>query len=169
MRSKSKLIFYKLHVLLVFVQCLDVMKIDMYGLMSVCFPREQPFSWGVEVSSGQGSREVKTSYYLSDKSLVDHISFDLGNATHYFVLLFCSSVVFCLVFTCLWLLWCCKYFSDGRFFVLSLTSLCKYKSDISTSSGHAHADLPLDVSMSGENETMSYYRTMVSCSLISFT
>ncbi|KAI7802555.1 protein zwilch homolog [Triplophysa rosa] len=77
------------------------------ALISYFYEKEQPFSWAVEVSSGQGSREVKTSYYLSDKSLVDHISFDL--------------------------------------------------------------DLPLDVSVSGENETMSYYRTMVICSLISFT
>lgn len=40
--------------------------------------REQPSSWGVEVSSGQGSREVKTSWHLSDNPLVDHISFDSG-------------------------------------------------------------------------------------------
>ncbi|XP_073706281.1 protein zwilch homolog [Garra rufa] len=76
------------------------------ALISYFYEKEQPFSWAMEVSSGQGSKEVKTALYLSDKSLVDHISFDL--------------------------------------------------------------DVPLDVSVNGESE-MSYYRTLVSCSLISFT
>ncbi|XP_065139321.1 protein zwilch homolog isoform X2 [Paramisgurnus dabryanus] len=77
------------------------------ALISYFYEKEQPFFWAVDVASGQGSREVKTSYHLSDKSLVDHVSFDL--------------------------------------------------------------DLSLAASVSGENEMMSYYRTMVSCSLISFT
>ncbi|XP_051513065.1 protein zwilch homolog isoform X1 [Myxocyprinus asiaticus] len=77
------------------------------ALISYFYEKEQPFSWGVEVASGQGSREVKTSLHLSDKPLVDHINFDL--------------------------------------------------------------DLPLDESVSGENEKMAYYRTIVSCSLISFS
>uniref|UniRef100_A0A671SIE8 Protein zwilch n=1 Tax=Sinocyclocheilus anshuiensis TaxID=1608454 RepID=A0A671SIE8_9TELE len=77
------------------------------ALISYFYEKEQPFSWAMEVSSGQGSKEVKTALYLSDKPLVDHISFDL--------------------------------------------------------------DVPLDESVNGESEKMSYYRTMVSCSLISFT
>lgn len=45
----------------------------------MCFiHREQPSSWGVEVSSGKGSGEVKTSWHLSDKPLVDHFSSDSG-------------------------------------------------------------------------------------------
>ncbi|XP_047678551.1 protein zwilch homolog isoform X2 [Tachysurus fulvidraco] len=44
------------------------------ALISHFYQTEQPLSWGVEVSSGQGSREVKTSLHLSDKPLVDHIS-----------------------------------------------------------------------------------------------
>lgn len=35
--------------------------------------------WGVEVSSGHGPREVKTSLQLSDRPLVDHIIFDTGD------------------------------------------------------------------------------------------
>lgn len=35
--------------------------------------------WGVEVSSGHGSREVKTGLQLSDRPLVDHIIFDTGD------------------------------------------------------------------------------------------
>uniref|UniRef100_A0A8C2HZS4 Protein zwilch n=1 Tax=Cyprinus carpio TaxID=7962 RepID=A0A8C2HZS4_CYPCA len=77
------------------------------ALISYFYEKEQPFSWAMEVSSGQGSKEVKTALYLSDKPLVDHISFDL--------------------------------------------------------------DVPLDESVNGESEKMFYYRTMVSCSLISFT
>uniref|UniRef100_A0A671MPV6 Protein zwilch n=1 Tax=Sinocyclocheilus anshuiensis TaxID=1608454 RepID=A0A671MPV6_9TELE len=77
------------------------------ALISYFYEKEQPFSWAMEVSSGQGSKEVKTTLYLSDKPLVDHVSFDL--------------------------------------------------------------DVPLDESVNGESERMSYYRTMVSCSLISFT
>ncbi|KAG1944940.1 protein zwilch homolog [Pimephales promelas] len=77
------------------------------ALISYFYEKEQPFSWGMEVSSGQGSKEVKTALYLSDKPLVDHICFDL--------------------------------------------------------------DMPLDESVNGECEKMSYYRATVSCSLISFT
>lgn len=47
------------------------------ALISYFYEKEQPFSWAVEVSSGQGSKEVKTSLYLSDKPLVDHIHLDL--------------------------------------------------------------------------------------------
>jgi len=41
----------------------------------------------MEVSSGQGSKEVKTALYLSDKPLVDHICFDLGEVTGFLFLL----------------------------------------------------------------------------------
>lgn len=34
--------------------------------------------WGVEVSSGHGGREVKTSLQLSNRPLVDHVTFDTG-------------------------------------------------------------------------------------------
>ncbi|XP_072550898.1 protein zwilch homolog [Salminus brasiliensis] len=77
------------------------------ALISHFYQTEQPMSWGVEVSSGQGSREVKTSWHLSDKPLVDHIAFDSG--------------------------------------------------------------LPLEVSVSAENEKAAYFRTMVCCSLANFT
>lgn len=43
------------------------------------FDREQPALWGVEVSSGHGSREVKTCLQLSDQPLVDHVIFETGN------------------------------------------------------------------------------------------
>ncbi|KAF7699064.1 protein zwilch homolog [Silurus meridionalis] len=46
------------------------------ALISHFYQAEQPASWGVEVSSGQGSREVKTSWHVSDKPLVDHIIYD---------------------------------------------------------------------------------------------
>uniref|UniRef100_A0A8B9LFW9 Protein zwilch n=1 Tax=Astyanax mexicanus TaxID=7994 RepID=A0A8B9LFW9_ASTMX len=55
------------------------------ALISHFYQTEQPMSWGVEVSSGQGSREVKTSFHLSDKPLVDHITFDSGEALHTFI------------------------------------------------------------------------------------
>ncbi|KAL7871242.1 hypothetical protein SRHO_G00087390 [Serrasalmus rhombeus] len=48
------------------------------ALISHFYHTEQPTSWAVEVSSGQGSREVKTSWHLSDKPLVDHVPFDSG-------------------------------------------------------------------------------------------
>ncbi|XP_043072610.1 protein zwilch homolog [Puntigrus tetrazona] len=77
------------------------------ALISYFYEKEQPFSWAMEVSSGQGPKEVKTALYLSEKPLVDHTSFDL--------------------------------------------------------------DVPLDESVNEECEKMSYYRTKVCCSLISFT
>ncbi|XP_047008905.2 protein zwilch homolog isoform X2 [Ictalurus punctatus] len=46
------------------------------ALISHFYQTEQPSSWGVEVSSGKGSGEVKTSWHLSDKPLVDHFSSD---------------------------------------------------------------------------------------------
>ncbi|XP_026855282.2 protein zwilch homolog [Electrophorus electricus] len=46
------------------------------ALISHFYQTEQPSSWGVVVSSGQGSREVKTTFHLSDRPLVDHVTFD---------------------------------------------------------------------------------------------
>ncbi|XP_062860210.1 protein zwilch homolog [Trichomycterus rosablanca] len=77
------------------------------ALISHFYQTEQPSSWRVEVSSGQGSREVKTSWHLSDKPLVNHVTFD--------------------------------------------------------------TDLPLEVSVSAENEKTPYFRTMVCCSLANFS
>lgn len=46
----------------------------------VCvFHREHPLEWGVEVSSGHGPREVRTSLLLSDRPLVDHVVFETGD------------------------------------------------------------------------------------------
>lgn len=48
--------------------------------MSACVCNsEPPAMWSVEVSSGQGSREVKTILHLSDQPPVEHIVFDTGN------------------------------------------------------------------------------------------
>ncbi|KAK3549209.1 hypothetical protein QTP70_034209 [Hemibagrus guttatus] len=77
------------------------------ALISHFYQTEQPSSWGVEVSSGQGSREVKTSLHLGDKPLVDHFSFI--------------------------------------------------------------SDVPLDASVNGDIEKTAYFRTMVCCSLASFS
>ncbi|XP_040018025.2 protein zwilch homolog [Gasterosteus aculeatus] len=42
------------------------------------YQKEQPVLWGAEVSSGHGSREVRTSMTLSDRPLVDHVIFESG-------------------------------------------------------------------------------------------
>uniref|UniRef100_A0AAY4B6C1 Protein zwilch n=1 Tax=Denticeps clupeoides TaxID=299321 RepID=A0AAY4B6C1_9TELE len=56
--------------------------------------KEKPISWGVELSSGQGCREVKTSSYFSDKPLVDHATFDSGISRlfHSFTTVLCVCV-----------------------------------------------------------------------------
>ncbi|XP_034541993.1 protein zwilch homolog isoform X2 [Notolabrus celidotus] len=46
------------------------------ALISHFYQKEHPGVWGVEVSSGQGPREVRTSLQLSDQPLVDHVIFD---------------------------------------------------------------------------------------------
>uniref|UniRef100_A0A671VM14 Protein zwilch n=1 Tax=Sparus aurata TaxID=8175 RepID=A0A671VM14_SPAAU len=46
------------------------------ALISHFYQKEHPVVWGVEVSSGNGAREVRTSLQLSDRPLVDHIIFD---------------------------------------------------------------------------------------------
>lgn len=53
------------------------------ALISHFYQKEHPVVWGVEISSGQGLREVRTSLQLSDKPLVDHVIFetDLPNET----------------------------------------------------------------------------------------
>ncbi|KAK5619544.1 hypothetical protein CRENBAI_013930 [Crenichthys baileyi] len=53
------------------------------ALISHFYQKEHPVVWGVEISSSQGLREVRTSLQLSDKPLVDHVIFktDLPNET----------------------------------------------------------------------------------------
>ncbi|XP_030621173.1 protein zwilch homolog [Chanos chanos] len=74
------------------------------ALISYFYQKEQPLSWGVEVSSGQGLREVRTSWHLSDKPLVDHVTFDSdvplettvngeSEETSYYRTLVCCSLV----------------------------------------------------------------------------
>ncbi|XP_073328427.1 protein zwilch homolog isoform X2 [Pagrus major] len=46
------------------------------ALISHFYQKEHPVVWGVEVSSGHGAREVRTSLQLSDRPLVDHVIFD---------------------------------------------------------------------------------------------
>ncbi|XP_068595781.1 protein zwilch homolog [Brachionichthys hirsutus] len=46
------------------------------ALISRFYQKEQPMEWGVEASSGHGPREVRTSLQLSDRPLVDHVSFE---------------------------------------------------------------------------------------------
>ncbi|XP_036964070.1 protein zwilch homolog isoform X3 [Acanthopagrus latus] len=46
------------------------------ALISHFYQKEHPVVWGVEVSSGSGAREVRTSLQLSDRPLVDHVIFD---------------------------------------------------------------------------------------------
>uniref|UniRef100_A0A3B5KS30 Protein zwilch n=1 Tax=Xiphophorus couchianus TaxID=32473 RepID=A0A3B5KS30_9TELE len=49
------------------------------ALISHFYQKEHPILWGVEISSGQGLREVRTSLQLSDKPLVDHVIFETGD------------------------------------------------------------------------------------------
>ncbi|XP_020486981.2 protein zwilch homolog [Labrus bergylta] len=46
------------------------------ALIGHFYQKEHPVVWGVEVSSGHGLREVRTSLQLSDRPLVDHVIFD---------------------------------------------------------------------------------------------
>ncbi|XP_067356714.1 protein zwilch homolog isoform X2 [Channa argus] len=46
------------------------------ALISHFYQKEHPVAWGVEVSSGQGLREVRTSLQLTDRPLVDHVIFE---------------------------------------------------------------------------------------------
>ncbi|XP_038843226.1 protein zwilch homolog [Salvelinus namaycush] len=73
-------------------------------LISHFYQKEQAVSWGVEVSSGNGPREVKTSWLLSDKPLVEHIVFETdfhnemtvngdGEEAAYFTTMVCCSLV----------------------------------------------------------------------------
>lgn len=76
------------------------------ALISHFYQKEQPVAWGVEVSSGHGPREIKTSWQLSDKPLVDHINFnteypsettvngDIEEAAYYTTMVCCSLVNF---------------------------------------------------------------------------
>ncbi|XP_045893954.1 protein zwilch homolog [Micropterus dolomieu] len=46
------------------------------ALISHFYQKEHPVVWGVEVYSGHGPREVRTSLQLSDRPLVDHVIFE---------------------------------------------------------------------------------------------
>lgn len=46
------------------------------ALISNFYQKEHPVLWGVEVSSGNGPREVRTVLQLSDRPLVDHVIFE---------------------------------------------------------------------------------------------
>uniref|UniRef100_A0AAQ5XDC7 Protein zwilch n=1 Tax=Amphiprion ocellaris TaxID=80972 RepID=A0AAQ5XDC7_AMPOC len=46
------------------------------ALISSFYQKEHPVLWGVEVSSGNGPREVRTALQLSDRPLVDHVIFE---------------------------------------------------------------------------------------------
>ncbi|XP_064846273.1 protein zwilch homolog isoform X2 [Oncorhynchus masou masou] len=71
------------------------------ALISHFYQKDQAVSWGVEVSSGNGPREVKTSWLLSDKPPVEHIIFETdempvtgGNEdAAYFTTMVCCSLV----------------------------------------------------------------------------
>uniref|UniRef100_A0A667XXV2 Protein zwilch n=1 Tax=Myripristis murdjan TaxID=586833 RepID=A0A667XXV2_9TELE len=49
------------------------------ALISHFYQETHPVVWGVEVSSGHGSREVKTSLQFSDRPLFDHVIFETGD------------------------------------------------------------------------------------------
>ncbi|KAL4658714.1 hypothetical protein GN956_G2231 [Arapaima gigas] len=51
------------------------------AVISSFFQRENLFTWGVEVASGQGSREVRTCWQLSDRSPVEHPGSDMTDFT----------------------------------------------------------------------------------------
>ncbi|KAM6937408.1 protein zwilch homolog [Xenentodon cancila] len=73
------------------------------ALISHFYQKEHPVLWGVEASSGNGPREVRTSLQLSDRPLVDHVIFetDYPNETvnghseepAFFSTMVCSSLV----------------------------------------------------------------------------
>ncbi|KAM4572368.1 protein zwilch homolog [Odontesthes bonariensis] len=46
------------------------------ALISHFYQKEHPILWGVELTSGHGPREVRTSFQLSDRPLVDHVIFE---------------------------------------------------------------------------------------------
>ncbi|XP_064191622.1 protein zwilch homolog isoform X1 [Anguilla rostrata] len=49
------------------------------AVISSFYQKEHPITWSVEISSGQGKREVRTSWQLSDKPPVDHVTFDMAD------------------------------------------------------------------------------------------
>ncbi|KAJ8002452.1 hypothetical protein DPEC_G00159070 [Dallia pectoralis] len=74
------------------------------ALISHFYQKEPAMSWGVMLSSGHGPKEVRTSWYLSDKPLVDHVIFDTdfqnevtvngdSEAAAYFTTMTCCSLV----------------------------------------------------------------------------
>ncbi|KAM8972327.1 protein zwilch homolog [Pelodytes ibericus] len=77
------------------------------SIISHFYQTSNPQIWRVEILSGHGPKEVKTSWQLSSRPPVDHVYFDIP-------------------------------------------------------------DVPVDVTMSGENEEILYYRSQVSCSQVHF-
>ncbi|XP_051239409.1 protein zwilch homolog [Dicentrarchus labrax] len=80
------------------------------ALISHFYQKEHPAVWGVEVSSGHGPREVRTSLQLSDRPLVDHVIFetDYQNETvngdsedpaFFSTMVYCSLVSFVSMYT----------------------------------------------------------------------
>ncbi|KAK5867331.1 hypothetical protein PBY51_011834 [Eleginops maclovinus] len=73
------------------------------ALISHFYQKENPVVWTVELSSGHGPREVRTSVQLSDRPLVDHVIFETDNPnetvngdseyTAFFTTLVCCSLV----------------------------------------------------------------------------
>uniref|UniRef100_A0A8C5DQY7 Protein zwilch n=1 Tax=Gouania willdenowi TaxID=441366 RepID=A0A8C5DQY7_GOUWI len=53
------------------------------ALISHFYQKEHPVLWGIEVSSGHGPREVRTSLQLSDTPLVDHVVFETGKLVYF--------------------------------------------------------------------------------------
>lgn len=75
------------------------------ALISHFIQKEHPVMWSVELSSGHGSREVRTLLQLSDRPLVDHVIFetddqnqtvngDCGDSAYFSTLVCCSLVSF---------------------------------------------------------------------------
>ncbi|KAJ8370004.1 hypothetical protein SKAU_G00100320 [Synaphobranchus kaupii] len=49
------------------------------AVISSFYQKEHPVTWAVEISSGQGKREVRTSWQLSETAPVDHVTFDIAD------------------------------------------------------------------------------------------
>ncbi|XP_075994677.1 protein zwilch homolog [Genypterus blacodes] len=73
------------------------------AVISHFYQKEHPLMWGVEVSSGHGPREVRTSLQLSDRPLIDHVIFETDDPNEtvngdseepsFFTTMACSSLV----------------------------------------------------------------------------
>lgn len=111
-----------------------------YLIMSACVcDREPPVMWGVEVSSGHGSREVKTGLQLSDRPLVDHIIFDTGDYAFLFQIKYVKNIQKLLIFK-----------THKKILLLLLFS-----------------DLP-NATINVDGEDPPFFSTLVCCSLVNF-